>query len=61
MTCVVCTANVKKPLSRLRTGLNAYQVKIVSMRKKNAGMVFAKLEKRKKEALNVTAHFPPEA
>ena len=45
-TYVVCSANVKKPLSELKEGINTYRVKIVMLKKQDADRAFQRLQQK---------------
>ncbi|MCC8125839.1 MAG: hypothetical protein LIO92_00340 [Clostridiales bacterium] len=45
VTSVLCTANVKSPLSELRTGINTYKVSIINMQLSNADERIRRVEK----------------
>lgn len=46
ITYVVCTSKVKKLRSKLRTGINTYQVKIIRMKDYNADEILQGIQKR---------------
>lgn len=45
VTCVVCTADVKVILSRLRTGISTYRIKIIRLSQRSADSLYRRLEK----------------
>lgn len=47
VTCVVCSAQMKKVLSEFTEGLNTYRVKVIRMKKSLAEEVFEKIQKKK--------------
>lgn len=52
VTHVICTANVKAPLSVLKTGINTYRIKVIRMRKRSADRLFARLQKEEKNRIS---------
>lgn len=48
VTCVICSAKMKKVRSELNTGISTYKVKVVCMKDKNADKVFEKTESWRK-------------
>lgn len=49
ITYVLCSSNVKKPMSCLKEGINTYRIKIIRLKGKNADEVFSNLYSKSKK------------
>lgn len=46
ITYVLCSSNVKEPMTRLKEGINTYRIKMIRLKGKNADEVFANLKEK---------------